>query len=413
MDMSDRGTGGVSIIRRAFPSLEDGTAALMERVAVARTHPAGAVLCLEGEAADAFYVVADGRVVISRRVEGADEGFVVGTLEAGGCFGEMALLTGDPRAATVTAAVATSVLEIRRQDFDALFAASPSLARSILETLIGAVRETDRRAIEDLGTRNAELRAAYAALEAAQADRIAKAALEAQLAVAAEAQRSLLPDSLPVVPRFEFGARFEPARQVGGDFYDARLRDDGKISLLVADVSDKGAHAAIFMAVARTLFLVEQRHGADPVGVAHAIHDGLIGISVTALLGTLDPETGLLRYVRCGHDEPVLIRKDGAVSSLGGAGRFLGMLNDPPPHIEEQEVRLGSGDVLLLFSDGVTDMRDPGGACYGRDALVEVARRHRTLDAESIAGAIHGAVCRHRAGAEAFDDFTLLVVRGR
>jgi serine phosphatase RsbU (regulator of sigma subunit) len=389
----------------------------MARVAVARTHSAGTVLCLEGEEADAFYLVMDGQVTISRRVDGGTGHLVVGTLGAGGCFGEMALITGEPRAATVTTAVPTTVLEVRREHFDELFIASPSLARAILEALIGAVRATDRRALEDLGQRNAELLAAYTELEAAQEDRIARAALEAQLAVAAEAQRSLLPDSLPVVPGFEFAARCEPARQVGGDFYDARVRDDGQVSLLVADVSDKGAHAALFMAVARTLSLVEQRHGAHPVAVARSIHEGLVGISayemfVTALLGMLDPSTGVLRYVRCGHDEPLLIRRDGSVSSLGGEGRFLGMWAEPPD-LEERSVRLESGDVLLLFSDGVTDMLDPHGRSYGRDALAETAIRHRARDAESIAGAIHDAVSRHRAGAEAFDDFTLLVVRAR
>jgi serine phosphatase RsbU (regulator of sigma subunit) len=328
----------------------------------------------------------------------------------------MALLTGESRAATVTTIMETDVLEITKAQFEEVFSASPAMARTILQTLAHTITETDRRAIEDLEARNEELARAYAELEAAQADRIAKAALEAQLEVAAKAQHSLLPEHLPTVPGFQFAAQFEPARHVGGDFYDVKPTNNGCISVLVADISDKGAHAALFMAVARALFLSEQHHCIAPADVALAVHRGLLEASnydmfVTALYGVLNPETRTFRYVRAGHDEPIWIRQNGDAEFLGGRGRFLGLWPEFEPVFEEREVTLEAGDCLVIYSDGVTDMRNPGGEAFGRERLKQVVRGVRLYDAERIAKSIYSGVERHRDHAEAFDDFTLVVVR--
>ncbi|HEC23739.1 MAG TPA: hypothetical protein ENI95_12575 [Chloroflexi bacterium] len=270
--------------------------------------------------------------------------------------------------------------------------------------------------MEDLEKRNRELAKAYEELAAAQADRIARAALEAQLEVAAKAQRSLLPTTLPSVPGFQFAARFEPARHIGGDFYDVRKIDGDLVAVLLADVSDKGAHAALFMAVARTLFLTEGRHRVKPVEVVQAVHEGLLEASaynmfVTAVYGVLDPKTRLFRYVRAGHEEPLLVRGDGSIEFLGGRGRFLGLWETPPPTFEERSVHLASGDCLVIYSDGVTDMRNASGEAFGRKRLARLVSTLRSYNAERIAESIYNVVQRHRGPIDAFDDFTLLVVR--
>jgi serine phosphatase RsbU (regulator of sigma subunit) len=290
------------------------------------------------------------------------------------------------------------------------------MARSILKTLINIIRETDQRAIADLESRNVELAKAYADLEAAQSDRIAKAALEAQMEVAGKAQRSLLPRDLPQVPGCQFAARFEPARKIGGDFYDVRQLPDGRVSVVLADVSDKGAHAALFMAVARTLFLTEEQHHKNPIDVVGAVHTGLIRAStydmfVTAIYGVLDPETAIFRYVRAGHDEPLLVRRDGSATFLGGRGRFLGLWPDMVPEFDEQSLQLAKGDCLIIYSDGVTDMRNADGESYGRERMCNLVKNIHIYDADRIARTIHNAVQEHRGTAEAFDDFTLLTLR--
>jgi sigma-B regulation protein RsbU (phosphoserine phosphatase) len=408
-------TGHTDVIHRAFKGLDEPAVDMLRHFAVKKTYPANHVLCDEGQVAETLFVVMSGRVVISRNIEG-DEDFVLGVLGPGGFFGEMALLTGEARAATVTTIMETDVLEITKEQFEQVFSASPAMARTILQTLAHTITETDKRAIEDLEARNAELASAYAELEAAQADRIAKAALEAQLEVAAKAQRSLLPMQLPSVPGFQFAAQFEPARHIGGDFYDAKQLDDGSVSVLVADISDKGAHAALFMAVARALFLTEQKHSSAPADVAMAVHRGLLEASnydmfVTAFYGVLDPDSRVLRYVRAGHDEPILVRRNGDTELLTGRGRFLGLWPEFEPVFEERQIVFEPGDCLVIYSDGVTDMRSPSGEPFGRERLKQVVRGVRLYDAERIARSIYSGVQRHRDYAEAFDDFTLVVVR--
>jgi len=411
-----RSTGHTAIIKKAFKGLDEEAVDMLRDVAVKASYPPDTVLCFEGDPADKFYVITDGRVVITRDLEGTDEDFVLGFLSAGEYFGELGLITEEPRGATVTTIVETDVLEITKEDFDRVFSSSPAMARSILNTLIRIIRETDTRAIADLERRLNELAQAYEELEAAQADRIAKAALEAQLDVAAKAQRSLLPDDLPSVEGFQLAAMFEPARQVGGDFYDVRLMDNGQVSVLVADVSDKGAHAALFMAVARTLFLTESQYHTEPVEVMEAVHYGLVESSayemfVTALYGVLEPESRIFRYVRGGHDEPIYVRTDGTIEFLSGQGRFLGLWAELGVPFEEQQLTLSSGDVLIFYSDGVTDMRNAENEPFGEQQVAEFVRSVRMNDASHIAERVYEVVQQHRGDTEAFDDFTLLVIR--
>jgi sigma-B regulation protein RsbU (phosphoserine phosphatase) len=242
------------------------------------------------------------------------------------------------------------------------------------------------------------------------------AALEHQLELAAAAQRSMLPTRLPEVPGLQFAAQFEPARHVGGDFYDVCYLETGHLGVLLADVSDKGVHAALFMGVARTLFLRESMEYENPVDVVSAVHHTLVGASssnmfVTALYGVLELETRTFRYVRAGHDEPLLVTADGAVSFLGGQGRALGMTLGGPPVFQEQALALGSGDCLVIYSDGVTDMRNPAGESFGPERLAQLVVDLRAGGADQISQGIYDAVQRHRGAAEAFDDFTLLVIK--
>jgi phosphoserine phosphatase RsbU/P len=413
--MSRRRTGYTAVIEKAFPGLPPDAIQMLRDFANEHTYPPNTVLCKEGDTAESFYVITEGRVIVTRDMEGDDD-FVMGFLGPGQYFGEMALLSQDTRAATVTSIMETKCLEITKEHFEEVFNSSQDMARSILKTLINIVRETDKRAIADLEERNTELAKAYADLESAQSDRIAKAALEAQMEVAGKAQRSLMPRDLPEVPGYHFSAQFEPARHIGGDFYGVRFLPDGRVSVVLADVSDKGAHAALFMAVARTLFLTEEQHHKKPVDIVGAVHNGLIQASsydmfVTAVYGVLDPTTGIFRYVRAGHDEPLWVKKDGSAQFLGGRGRFLGLWPDVEPSFEEQSIQLEEGDCLIIYSDGVTDMRNPQGESYGRERMCSLVKNLRVYDADRIARSIYNAVHEHRDTAEAFDDFTLLVLR--
>ena len=408
-------TDMTSTIERAFLGLDREAAEMLQKVAVANRYPPGTALCREGDVADTLFIIVKGKVVVTRDLEGTDEDFVLGYMGSGQFFGEMGLITEETRAATVSTTELTEVLEITKEDFEKTFQASPAMARSILNTMIGIIRETDKRAIEDLEKRYQELAKAYEELEAAQADRIAKAALEAQMEVAAKAQRSLLPTHLPTVPGYQFAAQFEPARHIGGDFYDVRLLESGMVSVLGADVSDKGAHAALFMAVSRTLFMTEEQYHSEPVEVMQSVHARLIESSaydmfVTALYGILNPATGDFRYVRGGHDEPIWVHAGGSWEFLGGQGRFLGLWPGDGGWSEEH-ITLKPGDVLVIYSDGVTDMRSPAGESFGEKRLAELVSNLHEDDADTITRKVYEAVQKHRGTAKAFDDFTLVVMR--
>jgi sigma-B regulation protein RsbU (phosphoserine phosphatase) len=406
-------TGRTAVIMRAFQGLDQESLDLFRNLAVDKQYPPDTVLCQEGAIEDIFYIITSGRVVVTRTLEDGEE-FVMAMLGPNTYFGEMALITKEPRSATVRTIVDTEVLEISKELFDQVFETSPALARNLIFTMIRSIREIDQRAIDDLESRNVELAQAYDDLREAQEELVAKERMERELEIAGEVQRSLLPVALPSVPGYEFAARFEPARQVGGDFFDAHFLDDGRVALLLADVSDKGAHAALFMAVTRTLFLTESRRIAEPVEVVRSVHNNLMESAasemfVTVLYGVLEPETGLFRYVRCGHDYPLWVHGNGETQFLRGRGRFLGMWPDPP--IEEQQITLEPGDVLVIYSDGITDMANVEGESFGKDRLASVVKNARIYDAERIAQQIYNVVAQHRGPAEAFDDFTLLTVR--
>lgn len=409
--------GNTAVINAAFKGLDKDAIDMLKRFGVKKQYPPNSKLCQEGEPADTFFVLTEGRVVISKSLDN-DEDFVVGVLTKGAYFGEIALIAPDgKRTATVTTLLPSEVIEITKEQFDQVFANSPAMARNLLETMINIIRETDQRAINDLEERNQALAQAYADLEAAQEHRIARAALEAQLTIAGQAQRSLLPTYLPEIDGYDFAAQFRPARHVAGDFYDVRELPNGMIRVLIADVSDKGPHAALFMAVTRTLFLTEGQHYDDLVEVVTAVHEGLLSATdydmfVTVIYGQLDPQTGIFRYVRAGHEEPAVLRGNGDIVQLAAStGRFLGLWNDPAPVFEESSVQLYPGDILMLFSDGVTDMRNPQGQPFGRQRLFEHAHYFRSERAVTIADGVLQQVTDHQQSQDAFDDFTLVVVK--
>ena len=401
-------------IQSAFNGLDEETLATLRRHAEMKTYPADAILVHEGEVEDRMYVVTRGRVVITQAIGPSDDR-VLAFRGPSSYFGEMALLTDQRRSASVRTVVETEVMEVTKEIFDMVLRSSPLFARSLLRTVILNLREADRAVIADLKAQQEELARAYEGLREAQEGIVAKERMQRELEIAGDVQRSLLPGKLPDVANFEFAARFEPASSVGGDFFDVMMLPDGKVGVLLADVSDKGAHAALFMAVTRTLFRTEARRQSDPVAVLQAVHDGLLDVStsdmfVTALYGILDLETRLFRYGRAGQDEPLWVTSAGEASFLGGKGRFLGMWPGEPV-LEERLLEFGEGDCLVVYSDGVTDMTDPSGEEFGRERLEGVVRQLRARSAEEIAEGLFERLQDHRKTAESFDDVAFVIVR--
>jgi len=403
------------IVRQAFPGIKDDDVAAFMNAAAVHTYPPDHVLCREGELEHTFYIMVDGQAEITQKL-GDGSKRVISTRQPGEFFGEMAVIERLPRTATVSTLAKSTVLEVSEDAFQELLSQSPSLALAMIRRFISNVRASGRATITDLTKKNEELRKAYDDLKAAQAELVQKEKLEHELEIAGEVQRSLLPSRFPQVKGYTFAGRNLPARHVGGDLYDVIKIDDAHVGLLMADVSDKSVHAALIMAVTRTLFLSHARRSLSPAEVALAVHNGLLEVSsnddmfVTVFYGVLDVNTGHLRYVRAGQDRPLLFRPNSAMpEELDAEGRFLGMW--PDLKLEERSVTVHSGDVLVAFSDGVPDAVNANNEAYGETRLKHLMSQHRASAPKTIVSAIFSDVLEFRGEAPAFDDITVLVVR--
>jgi serine phosphatase RsbU (regulator of sigma subunit) len=210
-------------------------------------------------------------------------------------------------------------------------------------------------------------------------------------------------------------ARSRPARQVGGDFYDVILLDEDRVGLVMADVSDKGMPAALFMALTHSLIRAEARRHPSPLEVVRSVNRLLLemnraGLFVTLLYGVLEVAQATLRYVRAGHDEPLVYSPhSGACRFIRGDGMLLGLFD--PVRLEEVCLELQAGDVLFLYTDGVVDAQSPDGRFFGKDRLQQAVSAAGDRSAPELCDLVLQRVDQFQAGAEQYDDTALLVAR--
>ena len=200
------------------------------------------------------------------------------------------------------------------------------------------------------------------ATEAAERER-----LEQEMRVATMIQQQFLPHSLPDLPDWQIAAYYGPARAVGGDFYDFIELPDGRIGVVVGDVTDKGVPAALVMARTHSILRAEAPRLIEPGAVLKQANDLLCqempaNMFVTCLYGVLDPAEGSFVFANAGHNLPYARSGDG-VDEFRATGMPLGLL--PGMEYEEAEGQVGPGDSLLLYSDGFVEAHDPGGEMYG------------------------------------------------
>jgi len=238
--------------------------------------------------------------------------------------------------------------------------------------------------------------------------------MESELAAASEIQRNLLPTDEPACDGYEIAGYNLPCRTVGGDYYDFVPYGDGRLALVVGDVAGKGLAAALMMSSlqARVHMLVESCP--DPAGALTVLNRNVAkrcppGKFITFFYGLLDPATGKLQYANAGHNYPLLIRADGTTVCLTGHGMVMGILENSKYQTFETE--LAAGDMLALFSDGVTEARTPDNDEFGESRLAGflTARHERQVD-EIISELV--TYVRDWSGEPVFaDDFTMVIVR--
>jgi serine phosphatase RsbU (regulator of sigma subunit) len=228
-------------------------------------------------------------------------------------------------------------------------------------------------------------------------------------------QRNLLPQQAPQVEGWSLAGYNAACRTVGGDYYDFLRFPGGKIGMLVADVSGKGLPASLIMtsvhACVQVLFEDSENLAAKLARLNNAVTRNCpTGKFVTFFMSVLDPATGEFRYSNAGHNPALVVRRDGRVEKLDQGGMVLGML--PGMTFEEAVVTVDPGDIVVLYSDGVTESFDPTGEDeFGEDRLAATVYEKRHDTPENIVTAVTDAVSVFTAGAPAADDFTLLVAR--
>ncbi len=406
-------TGTTSIFKSIFKGLDEESLDALREVAEVRTYPPQTVLCHQGEVERTFYVVVKGNVAITQKLEDGEER-LLSVLRPRQYFGELGLLDDTPRMADCVTITETTVLEITEEVFDSVTETSPAIAYALMRHVLDMLRNNDRLSIADLTAKNEELQEAYTELKAAQDDIVEKEKMERELEIAAHVQSSLLPSSLPEYPDYRFGCYLKPARFVGGDFYDAFELDDEHVGILLGDVADKSVQAALFMAVARTLFMVEGRSSLSPAEVTLGVHRGVIDIApsadifLTAFYGVLHRPSGRLTYVTAGHELPILIRPGVGLVEVEGHGRFIGMIENL--HLDEFSVDLQPGDRLVVFSDGAPDATNEEGKQYDYKRLRDFLIIRQDSSIQELIDDLADEIAAWSGLAPAFDDLTLLGV---
>lgn len=242
-----------------------------------------------------------------------------------------------------------------------------------------------------------------------------RARMSQELQVAREIQKSFLPKESPITPGWQICSDWRSAREVGGDFYDFIWLDADHLGLIIADVSDKGVPAAMYMALSRTIMRASATAGRSPREVLERANELLTsdtgsGMFVTLFYGVLDVASGRLSYGRAGHNPPVHFRgARGRPEYLNADGIVLGIVEDA--HFEEREVILRPGDLLVLYTDGVTEAIDATEQEFGLERLVRTVESHEESSASAIVEAVNDSVSRFSSGLSQFDDLTLMVIK--
>ena len=326
-------------------------------------------------------------------------------------------------------------LLVRDARLDQNFGSRPSIVAQEIRSILAVPLQTDDRVIgllyldsphfvreftpEDLNLVTVMANIAAIRIEHARLmeQEQARKLLARELERAAEIQRSLLPAKAPEIANFDLAGYNAPCRTVGGDYYDFLPYPDGRVVLLIGDVSGKGLAAALLMsnlqARAHILFEDPEPFAAQVCRLNRSVATNCPGnCFITLFAAVLHPATGELLYCNAGHNPPLLLRATGEVEPLEATGVPLGIVRDA--HYEQKSCHLKGGDVLVLFSDGITEACALNGDQeFGERRLVATVQEKRNHAAIDMIDAVNAELLSFTQGAPAADDITLVIVQRR
>jgi CRP-like cAMP-binding protein len=351
---------------------------------------AGEPVFKAGEPGDAVYVVVEGQLQL---VAG---GVNLLTRSRGECVGEFALIDDEPRSATALPLTDVTLLRWERGEFQRTLSHHPSVARSIFRMLTGKLRQDVTSKVET---------------------RLAQERWEQDLARAREIQLGMLPRSHHRLRHAEIASHFDAAVAVAGDYFDYLALDHGRFGVVVADVTGHGFYSGLFVAMAKSCLHTHARFAYHPAEVMAALRrtmDLSLGsrLLMACFYAVVDPAAGRLCYVNAGHPFPLRLRPStGELTRLEPEDPILGALAVDEVDFVERECDWREGDLLVLYSDGLTECRAPDGSMLGVEALEACVRASDGTSAAGLKAEILATMEHHARGVPPDDDVTLLVVR--
>jgi serine phosphatase RsbU (regulator of sigma subunit) len=376
---------------------------------------AGDELFREGDPSGDCYLVLAGQLEVLKAL-GTPEASMVGLSGRGEFIGEMGLLNPNGlRTATVRAIGPARLLRIPMVEFRALVERNPSFSCQLANLLSARLTAARDGLVATLSDKNRQLQRAYDEIKAAQDELVEKQALERELLLARDIQRSILPARPPEFPGYDFGGLMSPARAVGGDFFGWFPLDRERLALVIGDVMGKGIPAAIFMAQTYALLRASARADVPPGEVLRRVNRLLLdmsdsGLFATVIYGIQHGPTGRWDYARAGHELPMVAEGSGKIRFAPlQDGMPLGIMDHPV--LDENSLELKPGDLLLLYSDGVTDGTDRSGDHFDALRLEQSVRKASGQTAETLCLSILHTLVEFRQGEPQFDDITLLAAR--
>lgn len=270
----------------------------------------------------------------------------------------------------------------------------------------------DRGLLNTLATQAAPAVRVAQLVREQQAEARNRERIEQELRIARIIQQTLLPQELPQLSGWQLGAYYQPARAVGGDFYDFIALEDGRLGLVIGDVTDKGVPAALVMATTRSILRTSAQRGDSPGEVLERANNQLFPdippkMFVTCLYAILDPARGHLHYANAGHDLPYLSH-NGSAAELRATGMPLGLM--PDMRYEEKEVQMAAGDTLLLYSDGLVEAHSPNRDMFSFPRLMSLVGQYGNTGA-LIEYLLNELRAFTGAGWEQEDDVTLVTLQ--
>jgi len=363
--------------------------------------PAATTLFEKGDTGTTMYFVLQGSV----KLHHGD--VVVGRLDAGEVFGEVAALSGEKRTASVTTETDARLLVLEQRSIYSVLDAQPGGARSMIEALCARERKIIDEKLERV---------------------VASHVLERELEIGQRIQQYFLPEVIPQIEGWSMHGSLRPARKVAGDFFDFFvIPGSQQLGIVIGDVCDKGVGAALFMTLFRSLLrsgmLARSASGSvgvreDPAALLRhvlgstndyvALTHGASSMFASVFLGLLDPATGRLHYINAGHEPPVVATRNGIRAELGTTGPVIGLF----PQLEHQvrSVQLQPGEALFGYTDGATDAQNEAGLQFSEERLLAEACR-------ALAGAtnpldkLFASVEAFAGDAEQFDDVTMICIQ--